>query len=152
MTDSHPTHRLPPDDWRDGSSYIFLGFVMHFHTSVCSCGARDSWSETLRVFGHRNYVATNARRYLPYRADTLPRDEPVAVYDMPEKHTPICHRCINAVARPGEEIIHLRLASDERNWFAALMEDQRRAWRESVSAKRDTPTKPTVTDDVLLNM
>lgn len=149
------SHRLPPSDWRDGDAWQFLGFVMHFHTQQCRCGARHSWTQTLRLFGHRTYVASRGKRLVPFPDTTtgMPSNEPLALYSLPDEPVLICHACLGAYRAAGSDVIELRAAEDQNRWLNALLED---AHRERERARKASlPSKapePSASADDLMNL
>lgn len=158
MTESILAHsyRLPPADWRDGEQHAFLGFTIHMHTSHCSCGAVERHSEVYRIFGHKTLTfGSNYRRLVPLEPGApFPRDEPVAQFSYPPREVAVCGHCIASKVQDPEGIIQLRLATDEKNWLAALAEDRRR--EEALRAKKPERSEradiPSATADELMNL
>lgn len=144
------SYRLPPSDWQRPDEWQFLGFIMHFHTQQCRCGARHSWSQTFRLFGHRHYVASRGHRVLPFTSTTgMPANEPLAIYNLPEESIPICHHCMDAYRAAGSDVIELRAASDQNRWLNALLEDaarERETRRKAQTASKPEPKGATEAD------
>jgi hypothetical protein len=153
MNTDQTSYRLPPQDWRDADAFVFLGFVIHYHESHCACGAVDHWSKPLRIFGHRTLEASRARRFVPFESGWMPNNEPLAIVSLPAESTCVCHHCVGKYATSADDVIHLRVASDERNWLYALMEDQRKTQRAArAAATSGGSTKPCATDADILSM
>lgn len=153
------SYRLPPSDWRDGDSWEFLGFIMHFHTQQCRCGARHSWTQTLRLFGHKTYVASRGHRAIPFHGDStgMPHNEPLALYTLPDEHVVICHKCLGGYQAAGSDVIELRAAADQSRWLDALLTDaarEREARRRQAAsaAKPDSPAKPAASLNDILSL
>lgn len=148
------SYRLPPASFPDADSWQFLGFVMHFRSQQCKCGARHSWTQTLRLFGHRTFVASKGRRLIPFPETTtgMPHDEPLALYTLPDEHVLICHSCLAAYRAAGSDVIELRAAADEQAWVNALLTDaaREREARRKTQATPASPPKPAATEADLL--
>ena len=150
------SYRLPPTDWKDADAWQFLGFVMHFHTQQCQCGARHSWTQTLRLFGHRNYIASRGHRYLPFDSSTgMPQNEPLSLITLPDEHVVICHSCLGGYRAAGSDVIELRTARDQQNWINALLEDaarEREARRKAQSVQTTKSSVPAASTAELMNL
>lgn len=151
------SYRLPPSDWQRPDEWEFLGFIMHFHTQQCKCGARHSWTQTFRLFGHRYYAASRGHRTTPFTGSTtgMPSNEPLALYTLPDEPILICHSCMDGYRAAGSDIIELRAASDQNRWLNALLEDaarEREARRKAqapTKAPTKEPTKSATTADLM---
>lgn len=150
------SYRLVPSDWKDADAWQFLGFMMHFHTQQCRCGARHSWTQTLRIFGHRTYIASRGHRYLPFADSTtgMPQNEPLSIVSLPDEPVLICHSCLGGYRKAGEDIIELRSAQDSQNWINALLTDaaREREARRKAQASPSKPAVPAASNDDILNI
>jgi hypothetical protein len=125
---------LPPEDWKDRDSYLFLSFVLEYNTDNClTCGSVNHWSNVYRAFGKRGHDAANYRRLVPTEG-RISDKAPVVIFSKPPRSVPICHHCLT-----GDRSGSAFLVSSEEAWNEAVRKDREHRMAASASSHVSAP-------------